>query len=85
MSYLNNMAKGYIPHAKPRYSNIEIEFAKKVLFELEDRDLLHILNSSLLYYTAADEQFWQQRSIKKKLYNKPGEMTWKNFYLSQFI
>lgn len=85
MSYLSNTAKGYIPHAKPKYSSSEIEFAKKVLFQLEDRDLLPLLNSSLLYYSAADEQFWQQRSIMKKLYNKPNEITWKKFYLSQFI
>jgi hypothetical protein len=80
MSYLQ-----FNPYSKPKYTQNQISNAKKVLFNLEDRDLLLALNTHQVFYYAADENFWEQRSIKNDLNNKPSDITWKKYYLSQFI
>ena len=85
MNYLEAMAKGYLPPAKARYSREEINHAKLILLELDDKDLLRALNMNHLFYISADEDFWQRRSLKKGLRDKASNITWKKYYLSQFI
>ena len=85
MSYHQAMGRGYLPPSKPKYTREEINYAKKILHHLEDKDLLLAVNVNHLFYLSADEDFWQQRSVKKRLNNKPPNTTWKNYYLSQFL
>jgi hypothetical protein len=85
MSYLQAMAAGYSGPSKPKYTPDQINWAKKMIRHLEDKDLLVALNVDHLFYLVADEDFWQERSVKKGLYNKPSNITWKRYYLSQFV
>lgn len=44
----------FFPGSRPKYSYEKLDFARKILLKLEDKQLFLALKASQLYYYAAD-------------------------------